>query len=81
MVLDQLKDKETYKVTANKCDEQVLNKIIKHCETYKNELTSDEIKYLTKFQMRTSNFYGLPKVHKSKIIKEAIKEQNSIYIE
>ena len=31
--------------------------------------------------MRTSNFYGLPKVHKSKRIKEAVKEQNSTYIE
>ena len=36
--------------------------------------------FLTKFSFSTSNFYGLPKVHKSKIIQEAIQVQNSEYI-
>ena len=36
-----------------------------------------EVKYLTNFSFRTSNFYGLPKVQKSKIINDAIKSQNS----
>ena len=35
---------------------------------------------LTKFSFTTSNFYGLPKVQKSKIIQETIQVQNSGYI-
>ena len=31
--------------------------------------------------MQTSNFYGLPKVHKSKQINEAIHQQNNEYVE
>ena len=34
----------------------------------------------TKFSFSTSNFYGLPKVHKSKIIQEAIQVQKSKYM-
>ena len=40
----------------------------------------EEQDFLTKFSFLTSNFYGLPKVHKSKIIQEAIQVQNSEYI-
>ena len=36
---------------------------------------------MTNFNCKTSNFYGLPKVHKSKEIKDAIKTQNTEYIE
>ena len=54
-----------------------MNELKVHIENYKSQLTMDEIKYLTEFQHKTSNFYGLPKVHKSKIIANAIKEQNS----
>ena len=32
---------------------------------------------LTNFSTKTSNFYGLPKIHKSKLISEAMEEQNS----
>ena len=39
-------------------------------EKYKDMLTESEGKYLTDFEWRTSNLYGLPKVHKSKMIKE-----------
>ena len=81
MVLDQLEDSKTYKTTKDNCDKQVLKKIKEHCEKFKSELTNDEIEYLTSFQMRTSNFYGLPKIHKSKLIKEAIERQKSSYIE
>ena len=34
----------------------------------------------SKFSFSTNNFYGLPKVHKSKIIQDAIQVQNSEYI-
>ena len=43
-------------------------------------MTNKEIDYLTNFEARESLFYGLPKVHKSTIIKTAIENQNSKYI-
>jgi len=60
---------------------KVLKNLQDLCEKYKNDLRDEEKDYLTKFQSKTSNFYGLPKVHKSKIIKEAIERQNAEYIE
>ena len=35
------------------------------------ELTDKEFDYLVNFECKTSNFYGLPKIHKNKKIKEA----------
>ena len=43
-------------------------------------MTNKEKDYLTNFEARESLFYGLPKVHKSTIIKTAIENQNSEYI-
>ncbi|XP_062592820.1 uncharacterized protein LOC134254311, partial [Saccostrea cucullata] len=53
--------------------------VLMNKDFYKS-LTDKEKDYLTNFEFRESQFYGLPKVHKSKIIKDAIKEQNSICI-
>ena len=47
---------------------------------YKNSFLKQEIDYLTNFQHESSNFYGLPKIHNSKIISKAIKQQDSEYI-
>ena len=46
-----------------------------------NILTKQEKNCLTKSSFSTRNFYGLPKVHKSKQISEAIQNQNDEYIE
>ena len=40
----------------------------------------EECDYLTNFDHSTSYFYGLPKVHKSTMISEAISQQNAEYI-
>ena len=53
------------------------NALIKKCE---NSFLKQEIDYLTNFQQESCNFYGLPKIHKSKIITKAIEEQGSEYI-
>ena len=45
-----------------------------------NCLLKEEQDFLIKFSISTSNFYGLPEVHKSKFIQEAIQVQNSEYI-
>ena len=47
---------------------------------YDHVLTEKETNYLLKFTPKTSNFYGLPKVHKSDIISEQIKIQNKEHI-
>ena len=43
----------------------------------KSILTDKEFKYFNEAEYSTSNFYGLPKIHKSQLISRAIKEQNS----
>ena len=47
---------------------------------YENSFLKQEIDYPTNFQYESSNFYGLPKIHKSKIISKVIEEQVSEYI-
>ena len=66
-------------VKAN-CDAEVMKGIAKIIEKYKDNLTKKEKEYLTSFSYNTSNFYGLPKTHKSKLIQNAIKEQQKEYV-
>ena len=48
--------------------------------THAQQLTDKKKKYIKNFAWRTSNFYGLPKIHKSKSIKDAVETQNAEYI-
>jgi hypothetical protein len=61
-------------------DKKVLQKIKKLLNKYPSSLTDKEEDFVTNFDLRESCFYGLPKIHKSATIKEAIKTQNSDYI-
>ena len=54
-----------------------INKINALCRKYSSELTKDEINYISRFDYKEANFYGLPKIHKSALIKQATKEQKS----
>ena len=45
------------------------------------KLAKKEIEFLIKFDCKTSTFYGLPKIHKSKIIQDICNELKSKYIE
>lgn len=58
--------------------QKVKNLLLKHKDT--SSVTDKETLFLTDFDYRESVFYGLPKIHKSKTIGEAIKIQNSDYI-
>ena len=49
-------------------------------KTFESEITSKEKGYIQNFTWKTLNFYGLPEIHKSQNIKDAIKEQNTEYI-
>lgn len=52
-----------------------IGKLTTKCQNY---LTLKVFNYLTNFYIETSNFYGLSKVHKSKVIQNNIKRQNFI---
>ena len=54
-----------------------MKELEKLVEKYKDNVMDKEIDYLTNFSYNTSNFYGLPKVHKLDIITQPIMEQNS----
>ena len=80
-ILEMLNDRETYKELDKNIDAGILWKICKLTEKYKEQHTPKEIQYLTKFDYQTSQFYGLPKIHKCKIIKDKIKENPSEYVQ
>ena len=57
-----------------------MNKITKLVKRFENETTKPEKQCITNFSWKTSNFYGLPKIYKSSLISNSIKEQNFEYI-
>ena len=75
MISDHLNDEATYKMVEANCDAKVMKGIANIIEKYKDNLTKKEKEYLTSFSYNTSNFCGLPKIHKSKLIQNTIKEQ------
>ena len=63
-----LNDTLTYEeITANK-DKNVMKLIKELASNHSHNLTGKEVNYLCHFDFKTSGFYGLPKIHKSKII-------------
>ena len=80
MIFRHLNGANTYQKNDQKCDNRVMEKIGELANIYKSLLTKAEKLYLTNISFSTSNFYGLPKVHKSKI-NEAAEQQNNEYIE
>ena len=74
---DIIMNNTAYEKLSKNIDKQVMRKISKLVDNFKSELTVKEIKYLTKFEYKTSNFYGLPKIHKSYLIKSAMEKQKN----
>lgn len=58
-------------------DHQTMKDLVKFIGGFQGILTKDESDYITKYDWYTANFYGLPKAHKSEIIRKAIKDQRS----
>eukprot|EP00106_Octopus_bimaculoides_P001170 XP_014768612.1 PREDICTED: uncharacterized protein LOC106868030 [Octopus bimaculoides] len=48
--------------------------------SYREGLTDKEYDYITNFKCKSSLFYGIPKVHKSKVISEACKKATDVII-
>ncbi|CAG2217946.1 unnamed protein product [Mytilus edulis] len=80
-ILNMLQDEMSYEVTDKKLDRQTSTMIKKLLKKHKTELFEEEIDYISNSKFSESYFYGLPKIHKSKEISNAISEQNSEYIE
>ena len=72
IIFQHLTDANTYQKTDEKCDNCVMKKIAELANKYESLLTKKL--HLTNIPFSTSNFYGLPKVHKSKSINEAIQQ-------
>ena len=77
MVHDVFNDTEYFEPCDGNQSKAIFGKIGALCRKYDSALTKDEISYLTKFDSKEANFYGLPKVHKSAIINKAIEEQKA----
>ena len=54
-----------------------MKKLKKVLSKHKNIFTDKKFKYINEADYNTSNFYGLPKIHKSRFIPNAVKKQNS----
>lgn len=70
----------TYLKINQNLDYKVMEDLKNFCNKYIHILSDSNIDFLTKFQWKTANFYGLPKVHKSKTILNAIENQKSYII-
>ena len=71
-----LSDETTYKKIENEnLEEKILIKIKRLTRRHEDELTKKEVDYLTNFDYKPSNVYGLPKVHKCKEVLDKV--QNS----
>lgn len=79
-ILETLEDRNNYKLIDTNIDKNIISKITKLCTTHNKILTKKEKDFLINFIPKTSNFYGLPKIHKSREIKAAIETQKSEYI-
>ena len=80
-ILEMLNRREPYIELDKNIDAGILRKICRGIEKYKEQLTPKETEYLTKFDHKICQFYGLPKIHKSQIIIDKIKENPSEYVQ
>ena len=77
MVESVFDDPEYFEDCSTSEMREIIGKIGSLCRKYDQVLTKDEASFLTNFDFRESNFYGLPKIHKSQTIKDAVKSQAS----
>lgn len=79
-IMKLLNDETTYEKIHQDREHEAKKKLEKFVKKYDKILTKEEQKFISDFDMKTSNIYGLPKIHKSKQIIDAINTQNSAYI-
>ena len=80
LVEEQLNDRTFYIEIPNNIDHLVMRRLNKLLLKHPSAITDKEHHYLIDFERKTSTFYGLPKIHKSKEIADAVREQNTEYM-
>ena len=78
-IKEMLNDKAFYKPTDENHSKSTFKKIRDIIKSSK-DLTRYEIDYLLNFECKSSNLYGLPKIHKCKTITERCTNHQSEYI-
>ncbi|CAI9717422.1 Hypothetical predicted protein [Octopus vulgaris] len=68
-------------VILSNIDHHITKKINHLVSKHYNSLTDNGRDYITNFEPKPSNFYGLPKIQKSEDIQQAVREQGSEYIQ
>ena len=81
MIMQHLNDASTYKNLDLNIDMKIHKILRKLLHKYNKCFTESEQKFLNEKSFETSNFYGLPKIHKSKVIEAAIHFQNTEVVE
>ena len=79
-ILEILDDKSFYKQIESQSTKETMKKVKKVISLAK-EITRHEIGYLLDFECKQSMFYGLPKIHKSEMIRNECNKTNSEYLE
>ena len=79
-MLEMLEDNSFYRQTNDDCSKSTFKKI-KSLIKLSGDVTRHEIDYLLNFEFKSSSFYGLPKIHKSNLIKEKCQKTYSTYLE
>ena len=76
-ILLMLEDASTYKQTSVNPDMKIMKELKKLVDREDTGLTKAELDYILNFETSTSNLYGLPKIQKSKLIQNTIKNRNT----
>ena len=76
MIYGHLSNQSTYQKLDKNLDQTIMKKIKKLLNKHKNIFIDKEFKYLNETDNK-SNFYGLLKIHKPRLITNAIKQENS----
>ena len=78
---NMLLNEDYYEKLDNNPQKEIMIKYNDFAQKYRSNLTGKEFDYLTEFETKPSNFYGLPKIHKSKEINEACSISKENYVE
>ena len=81
MIMQHLDHASTYKKLDLNIDMKIHKNLKKLLHKYSKCFAESEQKFLNEKSFQTSNFYGLPKIHKSKVIEAAIHSQNTEVVE
>ena len=81
MVENTLNDRGYYEVLETNPHKETKLKYNKFLKKNESKLTKKELDYLELFEVKESQFYGLPKIHKSKEITNQCKKTNAPYVE